>query len=259
MRFHSCLAVVLLTAAGFAQTASVNPSRQPELQNEDEGDVISMSALAHDLPTDKAHPLPRKLIALEEGELSSAPAPQKILVAHYRVELAAQFSMNDDRIVVAVKRGDEFEILKILDSDTAIIDGKLNSERDFEAEFIAINAMHFLRLRTRVSGSGGIVDEEVYTISSDQKLSIIPSQGVSNSKILVEGEELRHGGYRFADGVFTFESSVYEPQDCEACPSEGVYHAEFKLEGEFKEDTNKHAFEPDFRFVVASESRDKGH
>jgi hypothetical protein len=257
MRFHSTLAVLLLTSAGVAQTASVNPSRQaPELQ--DEGDVVSKSELARDLPTDKDHPLPRKLIALEEGELSSAPALQKMLVAHYRASLAAQFSMNDDRIVIAVKQRDEFENLKIIDSDTAIVDGQLNSERDFEAEFIAINGMHFLHLRTRVSGSGGIVDDEVYTISSDQKLSIIPFQDVSKSKILTEGEELRNGGYRFADGVFTFESWVYEPQDCEACPSQGVYRAEFKLEGEFKEDANQHAFAPDFKFVVANESRDKG-
>src|ERR1700690_4367732 len=100
MRFHSTLAVILLASPGLAQTASVTSSSQaPELQNEEEGDVVSKPELARDLPTDKDHPLPRKLIALEEGELSCAPAPQKMLVAHYRAEPVAQFSMNDDRIV----------------------------------------------------------------------------------------------------------------------------------------------------------------
>lgn len=257
MRFRSTLAVILLTSAGLAQTASVDPSRQaPELQ--DEGDVVSKSDLARDLPTDNDHPLPRKLIALEEGELSSAPAPQEMLVAHYRAEPDSQFSMNDDRIVIAARQGDEFKILKILGSETVIVDGNLNSDDDFEAEFIAINRMHFLHLRTRVSGSGGIVDDEVYTISSDQKLSIIPFQDVSKSKILIEGEDLRNGGYRFAEGVFTFESGIYQARDGECCPTLGVYHAEFKLEGEFKQDAVKHAFVPDFKFVVANESRDKG-
>lgn len=257
MRLHTCLAVILLTSAGFAQTANVNPTDQVAAESQDEGDVVSKSELTCELPPDKDHPLPRKLIAIQEGELSSAPAAQKMLVAHYRAEPAVRTSMNDDRILIAVKQDNEFKVLKILDSETAIVEGNLNSDLDFEEEFIAINGMHFLYLRTRISGSGGIVESEVYTISSDQKLSIIPFQDVSKSKILKTGEELRNGGYRFSDGIFEFESGIYQPKDGECCPSQGDYHAQFRLEGEFKQDVPKQVFEPDFKFVVALESRSK--
>ena len=53
-------------------------------------------------------------VTAEEGEISCEPTPQKILVAHYRAEPTAQFSMRDDRILIAVKRDDGFEILKVL-------------------------------------------------------------------------------------------------------------------------------------------------
>lgn len=255
MRCHSCWAVILLASAVFAQTASVNSSRQMGPVLQDEGDVVSKSELAREIPADKDHPLPRKLIATQEGEISCAPTPRKILVAHYRAEPTTRLSMNDDRILIAVRQDDEFKILKILDSDTAIVDGDLYSDRDFEEEFIDIHGMHLLYIRTRISGSGGIVEDSIYTISSDQKLSTILFQDVSKSTILKGSEELRNGGYRFAKGTFTFESGIYKPQDGECCPSLGDFHAQFRLEGEFKEDAHSHAFQPDFKFVVANEWR----
>ncbi len=78
---------------------------------------------------------------------------------------------------------------------------------------------------------------------------------MSKSTILKQNEELRNGGYRFAQGTFTFESGIYKPQDSECCPSLGDFHAQFKLEGKFKEDAHNHAFEPDLKFVVAKEWR----
>ena len=54
---------------------------------------------------------------------------------------------------------------------------------------ITIEGMHFLYIRTRVSGSGGIVEHDVHTISSDRKLSIVPFQDVTKSTLLKEGEE----------------------------------------------------------------------
>lgn len=257
MRRDYSLAVILLTSAAFAQTARVNPSRQAGLDLQTEGDIVAKSELARELAPDKDHPLPRKVISVQEGELSCVPAPRKVLVAHYRAEPTSRLSMNDDRIVIAVKQEDEFKILKVLDSDTVVVDGKLDSDTDFEEKFIDINAMHFLYIQTTVSGSGGIVENDVYGISSDQRLSIIPFQDVSESKILREGEGLRNGAYRFADGVFTFESGIYEAQDGECCPSLGTYHAQFRLEGQFKQDAHTRAYEPDFRFVVANEWRGK--
>ncbi len=64
------------------------------------GDFVTKSELARELPADKDHPMARTLIAAEEGEISCEPAPQKILVAHYRAEPTAQFSMRDDRILI---------------------------------------------------------------------------------------------------------------------------------------------------------------
>jgi hypothetical protein len=167
---------ILLASAVVAQTASVSLSRQEQPVLLEEGDFVAMSELPREIPPDKDHPVGRKLIAADEGEVSCEPTPQKILVAHYRAEPTAQFSMKDDRILVAVKQADRFEILKVLQSETVIVDGKLSSEDDFEDEFITIKGMHFLYIRIRVSGSGGIVDHDVYTISSDRKLSIVPFQ-----------------------------------------------------------------------------------
>jgi hypothetical protein len=158
-----------------------------------------------------------------------------------------------------VKQADKFEILKVLQSETVVGDGRLSSNGDFEEEFITIEGLHFLYIRTRVSGSGGIVDNDVYTISSDQKLSVVPFQDVAKSTLLKHGEELRIGGYRFGKSTFTFESGIYKPEDGECCPSLGDFDAEFKLEGRFNQDTHTHTFEPDFRFVVVNQRRIARH
>jgi hypothetical protein len=243
---------ILLASVVLAQTASVTSSRQEQPILLEEGDFVAKSELPREIPPDKDHPIARKLISTEEGEISCEPMPQRILVAHYRAEPTAQFSMKDDRILVAVKQADKFEILKVLQSETVIVEGRLSSDDDFEEKFITIEGMHFLYVRTRVSGSGGIVDHDVYSISSDQKLSIVPFEDVRKSTLLKKGEELRNGDYRFAEGTFTFESRIYKPEDAECCPSLGEFDAEFRLEGKFNQDTHSHAFEPDFRFVVAN-------
>ncbi|MGC1644615.1 MAG: hypothetical protein WA741_02200 [Candidatus Sulfotelmatobacter sp.] len=246
---------ILLACAVVAQTASVSsrPQEQPILL--EEGDLVAKSELPREIPPDENHPLARKLIAADEGEISCEPAPQKILVAHYRAEPTAQFSMKDDLILVAVKQADKFEILKVLQSETAVVDGRLSSDDDFEEEFITVEGMHFLYIRTRVSGSGGIVEHDVYAISSEEKLSIVTFQDETKSTLLKEGEQLRNGGYRFAKGTFTFESGIYETKDAECCPSRGDFDAEFRLEGKFNQDVHSHAFEPDFKFVVAKQWR----
>lgn len=246
---------MLLASAVVAQTTSVNASPQGQPIVLEEGDFVADSELPRELPADTDHPLARKLIAVEEGEISSGPTPQKILVAHYRAESSAQFSMSDDHVLVAVKQTDKFEILKVLQSETVVVNGTLSSDDDFEEEFITIEGKHFLYIQTRVSGSGGIVDHDVYTISSDQKLSIVPFQDVTKSTALKEGEELRNGGYRFTQGTFTFQSGIYKTSDAECCPSLGDFSAEFRLEGKFNQDIHSHAFEPDFRFVIVSQRR----
>ena len=65
-----------------------------------------------------------------------------------------------------------------IDSETAIVDGDLYSDRDFEEEFIDIHGMHFLYIRTQDLKSGGIVEDSIYTISSDEKTLTILFQDV---------------------------------------------------------------------------------
>jgi hypothetical protein len=242
MRAYYCLAVILLLSA-LPQIAWANPAQ-------DEGNVVSRSELLRDIPADEDHPIPRKLIAAHEEEISCEPAPQKILVAHYRAEPTAPLSFNDDRIVIAVNDDDEFRILKVLESETAFVDGKLCSDTDFEEEFISIGEMHFLYIRTRVMS-------DVYTISSDQKLSTIPFADVSKSAVLRGDEELRNGYVGFREGVFRFESGIYQVKDAGRCPSNGVFHVSFRLTGEFQQNAQTHVFEPQFKFVVDKEWRDR--
>jgi len=220
---------------------------------QEQGDVVSRAALLQEVPPNTDHPIARKVIATQEDEISSQPAAKKIMTVHYRAKPTAQYSMNDDRIVIALEQNGEYRILKVYESDAAVIDGKLYSEDDFDQEFISIRGLRFLHIRDHLSGSGGITMHDVYTIASDGKLSTIPFDE-SRSKLLKAGEELRNGQYLFANGEFSFEAGIYIDSDPECCPSNGAYHAIYKLEGNFKH-SPEGAFTPDFKFAVAKEWR----
>jgi hypothetical protein len=88
-----------LASAVIAQTASGSAARQERPALLDEGDLVTKSELPREIPPDKEHPLARKLIASDEGEISCESTSQKILVAHYRAEPTAEFSMKDDRVL----------------------------------------------------------------------------------------------------------------------------------------------------------------
>ncbi len=240
MRIY-CLVVLLLAAAAFGQ---------------EEGNLMTKEALVHALPADKDHPLTREVIDVHEEEISFPQSSKMILIVHYRAGQASWESRADDRVVLALKQGDQFEILKVLESDSTVDDGKLISETDFNEIPIVTNGRHFIDIQTNYSGSGAAVLDDVYAISSQGVLSSIPFEDVDKSKLLKAGDELRNGGFLFQDGAFVFESGVYLDKDCESCPSQGMYHARFKLTGDFKEDPAKHEFEPDFKFVIDKEWRD---
>jgi hypothetical protein len=70
---------ILLASAVVAQTASVSSSRQEQPILLEEGDFVAKSELPREIPPDQDHPLARKLIAADEGEISCEPTPQKIL------------------------------------------------------------------------------------------------------------------------------------------------------------------------------------
>ena len=219
----------------------------------DEGDVVSKAALLEEIPPNADHPVTRKVIAAQEEEISTQPAPKKILAVHYRAKPTAQYSMNDDRIVIALEQNGEYKILKVYESDAAIVDGKLYSEDDFDEDFISIRGLRFLYIRDHVSGSGGITMHDVYTIASDGKLATIAFDQ-SPSELLKPGEDLRNGQYLFANGEFRFEAGIYQGGDPECCPSDGVFHAIYKLEGDFKQ-SPEGIFASNFKFVVAKEWR----
>jgi hypothetical protein len=220
---------------------------------QEEGDVVSKATLLQEVPPNGDHLLPRKVIAAQEEEISSQPAAKEILAVHYRAKPTAQYGMNDDRIVIALEQNGAYRILKVYESDAAVIDGKLCSEDDFDQDFISIRGLRFLHIRDHVSGSGGITMHDVHTISSEGKLSTIPFDE-SRSKLLKAGEELRNGRYLFASGEFRYEAGIYIDSDPECCPSNGAYHAIYKLEGDFKQSPDG-VFTPYFKFVVAKEWR----
>jgi hypothetical protein len=220
---------------------------------QEEGDVVSRATLLQEIPPNPDHPVPRKVIAAQEEEIGSQSAPKKILAVHYRAKPTAPYGMNDDRIVIALEQNGEYRILKVYDSDAAVIDGKLYSEDDLDQDFISIRGLRLLHIRDHVSGSGGITMHDVYTISSEGKLSTIPFDE-SRSKFLKAGEELRNGQYLFTNGEFRYEAGIYKGDDPECCPSNGAYRAIYKLDGDFKR-SPEGVFTPYFKFVVAKEWR----
>ena len=88
MACRACLAFIVIASVAFAQT---------------EGDVVSRTDLVRDIPANENHPVPRKVLKVNEGAISCKPSPLAILVVHYRAEHEAQFSMKDDRLVIALK------------------------------------------------------------------------------------------------------------------------------------------------------------
>ncbi len=220
---------------------------------QDERGIVSRSELAHDIPADSNHPAPRKLIELQEEEISCQPRPKKILAVHYRAQPTSKYSLNDDRIVIAVEHGDRQKILKVFESDAGMVNNQWDSQTEFEQSFILIGDVRFLYIRERFAGSGGAVLHDVYSISSDDHLFMIPFQEVSKPKLLKPGEELRNGVSRFENDGFILEAGIYAPQDPECCPSKGIYHARFILAGEFKHVAGADVFKPEFKFIVAKE------
>jgi len=221
---------------------------------QEEGDIITRTELAHDIPADSNHPVPRKLIQLQEEGITCQPSPKKILAVHYRARPTAEYSLNDDRIVIAVAHGDRQRILKVYESDAGMVNNHLDSQTEFDQNFIDIGGMRFLYIRERFAGSGGGVLDDVYSISSDDQLFSIPFQEVGKPKLLKPGEELRNGVSRFENDEFTLKAGIYQPKDPECCPSRGTYHARFTLTGEFKQ-AGAGVFKPEFKFMIAKEWR----
>ena len=197
----------------------------------EQGQVVSKDQLIAPLAPEQDHPLPRVVIKVDEDDLSSASGATDVLVVHYRAAPTSKYSFNDDIVAIAFRQGEKYKIAEVLQSDAGVVDGELDSENDYDEEFISINDLRFLYVRNRISGSGGIVEHSVYTISGAANLVTIPFADLRRPKLLNAGEELRNGYYKFNDGGFDFEAGIYEPQDPECCPANGAYHAHLKLEG----------------------------
>jgi hypothetical protein len=245
------------TCAALLLAFSVVTSLDAGSQNTsfDEGQVVSRDVMMRALPAEEDHPFPRAVINAREEQISCQPNNKTLLSVHYRATPTTKSGMNDDAIVIAAPENNKYQILKILDSDAGIVNGELYSENDFEQDFISINGLRFLYVRNRISGSGGITEHAVYTISSDNIVSTIPFADVSKSNVLNAPEELRNGQLEFYGSGFRYSAGIYKPKDPECCPSDGFYHAEFRLRGNFKENPVNHNFTPDFQFVVAREWR----
>src|SRR5579859_7787051 len=69
---------------------------------QEEGDVVPREALVQAIPPSAEHPVAREVVEAEEQEIDSRPEPKKILAIHYRAKPTAPYSLNDDRVVVAL-------------------------------------------------------------------------------------------------------------------------------------------------------------
>lgn len=217
------------------------------------GQVVSKDQLIAALAPEQDHPLPRVVIKVDEGDLSSASGATHVLVVHYRATPTSKYSFNDDVVAIAFRNGEKYKIAEVLQSDAGLVNGELHSENDYDEEFVSINDLRFLYVRNRISGSGGIVEHNVYTILDADNLVTVPFADLRKPNLLNAGEELRNGYYKFNGGSFDFEAGIYRPQDPECCPANGVYHAQLKLEGTLRQ--NRGSPSDNFKFAVVKEWR----
>ena len=221
------------------------------------GQIVSKDQLIAPLAPEQDHPLPRVVIKVDEDNLSSAAGAKDVLVVHYRAKPTSKYSFHDDVVAIAFRDGENYRVAEVLQSDAGIVNGELDSENEYEEEFISINNMRFLYVRNRVSGSGGVVEHNVYSVSRAANLEIIPFPDLKKPKLLNPGEELRNGYFKFSGEGFDFEAGIYQPQDPECCPANGAYHAQLKLQGSFQPSTAPPGTAPDYEFVVVKEWRTK--
>jgi hypothetical protein len=214
-RQASSLVIGLLTIFAFSALTTLDAGSQSPAP--DEGQVVTRDELLRALPAEEDHPFPRTVIKAQEAPISCKPNNKAILSVHYRATPTTKSGMNDDAIIISVAEKDKYQVLKILDSDAGMVNGKLYSENDFEQDFISIDGFRFLYVRNRVSGSGGITEHDVYTISSDNNISPIPFADVSKSTVLKAGEQLRNGQFEFDGSGFRYTAGIYKPEDPECC------------------------------------------
>lgn len=244
---RSALLLIFVTAAGYLAAGSVV----------ERGQVVSKDQLIAPLAPEQDHPLSRVVIKVDEDGLSYASGLKDVLVVHYRATPASRYSFNDDVVAIAFRDGENYRIAEVLQSDAGVVDGELDSQNEYEEEFISINNLRFLYVRNRFSGTGGIVEHNVYTISGAGTLVTIPFADLQKPKLLNPGEELRNGYYKFNGESFDFEAGIYRAQDPECCPTDGAYHAQLKLQSGFQQNTDTHNSAPGFKFVVVKEWRTK--
>lgn len=221
------------------------------------GQVVSKDQLVAPLAPEQDHPLPRVVIKVDEDDLSSASGAKDVLVVHYRATPTSTYSFNDDVVVIAFRDGENYRIAEVLQSDAGMVNGELDSQNEYDEEFVSINNMRFLYVRNRVSGTGGIVEHNVYTVSGAASLEIIPFADLRKPKLLNPREEVRNGHYKLSGEDFDFEAGIYQPQDPECCPANGAYHAQLKLQGGFQQKTAGPGSVNDFKFVVVKDWRTK--
>lgn len=215
----------------------------------EEGALVSKADLLAPAPADEDHILPRPVIANEEGELTSKPNNTQIIAVHYRA--ATKLGPSDDRIVVATPENEKYRVLKVFNSDATEVNWELSSVDDFDVRFISLRGFSFLYIR---DNKGKVVDDLVYAAVDGGPLIEIPILDWKPT-LLRKDEELRNNHCDLGSDGFQCEAGIYLPKDSECCPSDGTYHSELKLMGEFKFDEEKHIFTPDFQFALAKEWR----
>lgn len=244
---RSALLLIFVTVAEYLAAGAVV----------EQGQVVSKDQLVAPLAPEQDHPLPRVVLKVDEDNLSSPSGVKDVLVVHYRATPTSKYSFNDDVVAIAFRDGENYRVAEVLQSDAGLVDGELDSQNEYEEGFISINQQRFLYVRNRFSGTGGVVEHDVYTIAGAGNLVAIPFADLRKPKLLNPGEESRNGYFKFNGESFDFEAGIYQPQDPECCPTNGTYHAQLKLQGSFQQNTGKSSSAPDFRFAVVKEWRTK--
>jgi hypothetical protein len=153
------------------------------------GLVVSRDELIAPLAPEPDHPLPRVVIKVDEDEMSSSSGAKDVVVIHYRAVPTSKYSFNDDVVAIAIREDDRYKLAEVLQSDAGVVAGDLESQNDYEEEFVSVNGLRFLYIRNRISGTGDIVEQDVYRISGASTLVALPFADLRKTKTLKAGEE----------------------------------------------------------------------
>lgn len=210
---------------------------------------VPRAALIAPLPPDSEHPFPRRPWLV----LDDTIAGQTIAVVVHRGgdSLPGSAGYTADRAVIAVQRGDAYQVLHVIESDgywetEAAPRGPYWNGASFidTAYVFHFGGRGFLRIAEGFYGTGAAVLEHVFTLDSAGRLAAVPVMDSTErfAPLLRAGEYLAGGRFTaIADDRIEYQIWVYDRGDANCCPSAGTIRAHYRIVG----DTHSLRVEPD--------------